>query len=87
MNNKVIVKVIVPEIFQTYDVFLPINKKIGNIVILLNKAINELSENCFPISNCNVLYNVKTRTIYKSDVLLLNTDIRNGSELVLLNML
>jgi len=86
MNNKVIVKVIVPEIFQTYDVFLPINKKIGNIVLLLNKAINEMSENHFSISNCNVLYNAKTKKEYRSDVLLLNTDIRNGTELVLINL-
>ena len=85
MENKIIVKIIVPEISQTYDVYLPINKKIGNIVLLLNKAINEISNNCFPISKSNVLYNVNTKQIYKSDTLLFNTDIRNGTKLVLIS--
>ena len=29
MKNKVLVKLIVPDIDETYDIFLPINKKIG----------------------------------------------------------
>jgi hypothetical protein len=40
MKNKVIVKILVPEIYESYDVYLPINKKIGNIIELLNKSIN-----------------------------------------------
>ena len=33
INNKVFVQLIVPEIDQSYDVYLPINKKIGNIIL------------------------------------------------------
>lgn len=86
MENKVIVEIIVPEISQTFDVYLPINKKIGNIIILLNRAINELTGNCFPIGPNKVLYNVGTKELYKSDTLLFNTNIRNGSRLVLLTL-
>ena len=83
MDNKVLVKLVVPEIDQTYDVYLPVNKKIGNIVNLLNKAINELTENVFPISNKNKLYNAITKKIYQPDLLLAYSDIRNGTTLVL----
>lgn len=47
MDDKVLVKLIVPEIDSVYDVYLPISKKMGNIVILLNKAVNELSFGSF----------------------------------------
>lgn len=86
MENKVLVEIVVPEISQTFDVYLPINKKIGNIIALLNKAINELTNNCFPISPNKMLYNIGTKELYQSNILLFNTNIRNGSRLILLNM-
>lgn len=85
MNNKVLVNVNIPEIDRNYDMYLPINKKIGNIIILLNKAINELTDGEFELSNNNRLYNSITRELYTSDILLANTDIRNGTSLVLLS--
>jgi len=85
INNKVLIKLIVPEIDASYDVYLPVNKKMGNIIILLNKTVSELSNNEFPISTANVLYNSKTGEQYMSDVLLINTDIRNYTNLILLS--
>ena len=85
MNDKVMVKVIVPEINKTYDMFLPINKKIGTIVQLLNKGINELSMGDFPVSNTNKLYNAETLQMYEPNTLLFNTDIRNSTKLVVLS--
>ena len=73
MNNKVIVKLIVPEIDKIYDVYLPINKKIGNIINLLNQTISELTSNELELSNCNSLYNGKTGEKYISDILLYHT--------------
>ena len=83
IKNKVFIKLIVPEIDKEYDLYLPVNKKIGNIVILLNESINELTNGELELSNNNKLYNSKTKEYYSSDVLLINTNIRNGSTLVL----
>ncbi len=85
MNNKVFVKVIVPEIDKEFDVYLPISKKIGNIIILLNKAINELSYGELELSRENCLYNMWTNETYESDTMLFNTNIRNGTRLVLIS--
>lgn len=82
MNNKVLVELLVPEINKKFSVFLPINKRIGNIIILLNKAINEIDEN--HIKNNNSLYNRETGQKYDINVLLFNSDIRNGMALVLI---
>ena len=37
MKNKVLVELVVPTIETSFDVYLPINKRIGNIITLLNK--------------------------------------------------
>ena len=84
MNDKVIVQIIVPEINQTYDLFLPISKKMGTIISLLNKGINELTNGEFPMSTRCQLYNAVSLKVYESNILLFNTDIRNGTKLVLL---
>ena len=83
MNDKVIVEILVPEIEEKYDIFLPVSKKIGTIIILINKAINELTFGDFPISRCNKLYNADTLVLYEPEELLINTDIRNGTKLLL----
>ncbi|MBE6161655.1 MAG: hypothetical protein E7158_05520 [Firmicutes bacterium] len=85
MNDKVNVTLLVPEIDEKYDIYLPINKKIGTIVKLLNKAVNELSNGLYPITGGNRLYNVNTRQYYEANVLLYNTDIRNGTKLILIS--
>lgn len=84
MDNKVLISLIVPEIEQSYDIFLPINRKIGNIIVLLNKAINELSDGIFPISQYLCLYNADTMEEYSSDALVANTSIRNGTKLIMI---
>ena len=85
IKNKVLVELIVPEIDRTYQIYLPINKKIGNIINLLNEAIFELSNGELPQSKSNSLYNVDTLEKYLPDILLINTNIRNGTRLVLIN--
>ena len=85
MKNKVLVKLIVPEIDKKYDILLPINKKIGNIINLLNESIEELSSGELTKSKTNQLYNAITNEKYSSDVLLANTNIRNGTILVLIS--
>lgn len=85
MNNKVLVNLFVPEIGNNYDIYLPVNKKIGNIIVLLNKAVNELTGGSYKLDNSNLLYNIETKKIYESDILLANTDIRNGTKLLLIS--
>ena len=85
MDNKVLVNLAVPEVGKTYDLYLPVNRKIGNIIILLNKAINELTNGEFPIASNNGLFNADTKETYNPDVLLINSNIRNGTKLILIS--
>ena len=85
MKNKVLVKLLVPEIDQSFDVYLPINRKIGNIINLLNEAIVDLTNGEIEKSNKNSLFNAITHENYFPDKKLIETNIRNGSILILLS--
>ena len=84
MKNKVLVEVIVPEIEAVYDIYIPINKRIGNIIMLLNKTVSELTNGCFVGTNYTALYNKDTSVKYNPSSLVYDTDIRNGTSLILL---
>ena len=66
MKNKINVDIIVPSINETYNLFIPINKTVGEIIKLLNQSINELTNNDFPISNKLSLVNLNTGEIYNT---------------------
>ena len=84
MNNKVIVKIIVPKLEMTFDVFIPISKKVSTILYLLTKSVNELTNGDYIINEYINLYNKDTKEIYELDKIIKNTNIRNGTELILL---
>jgi hypothetical protein len=84
MDNKVLVCLKVPEIDRLFDVYLPVNKKIGNILILINKFLNDYTSGSFPITSNIGLFNLDTRELYSPDTLLINTSIRNGTKLMIL---
>jgi len=84
MKNKINVDVIVPAINETYNLFIPINKKVGEIIKLLNQSINELTNGEFPISNKLSLVNLINGDIYDVGKLVKDNMILDGSKLVLL---
>jgi hypothetical protein len=79
--NKVLVTFYVPSIERRYEIFLPISKKIGNILNLLTKSINELSGGYYPLKESS-LYNKKNGKKYDLNITIKNSDIRNGSEVI-----
>lgn len=84
MKNKILVDVFVPTINQSYNIFIPVNKSVGEILHILNKAINELTEGEFPISNNLSLINLNTGTIYNLEYSVKSNKILNGSKLILI---
>ena len=84
MKNKVLVQIVVPDLDEKYDILLPISKKIGEIIILVNKAILEMKKGNYKSNDNAKLYNTLTGISYQPDTVLIDTDIRNGSVLVLI---
>ena len=85
MKNKVLIKLIVPELDSTFDVFIPVNELVWKIKKLILKSVSDL--NNVNISNdldC-VLINKDNSKIYNNNEIILETDIRNSSELILIS--
>lgn len=83
-NNKVCVDLIVPGIEERYNVFIPVNKKTIEIIFLLNKAINEMTNGAYAISEHLSLINADDGTVYEVDNTFLENKILNGTKLILL---
>lgn len=84
MNNKVLIKLTVPDLDDSYDVFVPINRKIGNVIELLNKSLNELTKGVYKGTRQQNLYNKYTGARYNNNLLVIETDIRNGTHVILI---
>ena len=84
MNSKVLVELVVPVLECSYDVYIPINRKVGNVIGLVSKMVSDMSFGYFTVSKKNALYSGDTGERYAMDQLVINTDIRNGSKIILM---
>ncbi len=84
MNNKVCIDLIVPAIEERYNVFIPVNKKTIEIIFLLNKAINEMSDGSFPMSDELSLINAMDGKYVDVDKTILENKILNSTKLILI---
>ncbi len=82
--NKVLVKVYVPVIEEHYDIWIPLNRKIHNIIKLLIKAIYDLSDGYYRPNEIPNLYNKITAIPYDMNKNVKESNIKNGTELILL---
>lgn len=81
-GNKVNVDLIVPSIGERYNLFIPVNKTVGEVIVILNNTINELT-GYFPENNSLAIIDVIESVIYDPNTELINTGIKNGSILAL----
>lgn len=86
MKNKVLVKLLVPEIDSTFDLFIPVNELIWKIKKLILKSISDLTGGAIDTHKNYVLINKTNSTIYKNNEIVINTDIRNATELILISV-
>jgi hypothetical protein len=84
IENKVLVSVIVPSLEQKYDIYIPVNRKVYSVISMMKKALYDLSLSTFDISKSYLLYNALTGIVYDVNLLVRETDIRNGSSVIML---
>lgn len=84
MKNKILIELIVPDIDEKYNLYIPINKRVGNVIVLLNKAIKELTNGIYEGNDKTGIYNRTTGKRYNINALIRETDIRNGTSIILI---
>ena len=83
-KNKILIELEIPLIEKKYDLFIPINKKVGTIKSLIENALVELTEDAYKIKESTNLYSKETGAIYDVNQTVRDTDLKNGSRVILL---
>ena len=86
MTNKVLINLYVPNLDKSYDLFIPTNEFIWKINKLVTKSVSDLSEQKLSIDKNYVLVNTETGKIYGNNEIVVSTDIRNSTKLVLMEI-
>ncbi|MGM9875569.1 MAG: hypothetical protein ACI32H_06585 [Bacilli bacterium] len=83
MDYKILIKLFLPELEQNFEMYIPVNRTIGQVIELMNKVVNDITLNVYPIKEGLQLMNRRNNTFYEYNDLVRNTNIRNGTELVM----
>ena len=86
MTNKVLIKLYVPSLDCYYDIFIPVNELVWKTKTLIVKSISDLSEGVFATNKKYALINTETGNIYNSNDVIINTDIKNSTNLALVEV-
>jgi len=82
-DNKINVDLIVPGVDEKYNVFIPVNKTIGEVIVILANMVNELTS-CFPYVNTLSLLDLYENKIYAYDIDVKSSGMKNGAVLALI---
>lgn len=83
-KNKILIELFIPLIEKNYDIYIPVNKKIGTIKKLIETALVELTDNAYIIKDGTNFYSKETGQVYNVNHTVRETDIKNGSRIILI---
>jgi len=79
-DNKLLVDLYVLMLDQHFEIFIPVDEKVGNIVNLLDKSLLAMISS----NKKFALLNLYSGNVYKNNDVVRNTDIKNGTKLMLM---
>ncbi len=82
MTNKVLINVYVVKLDKSYDIYIPLDLKVGEIANLICKAANILSENQLNSNNNYAIMDGSDGKFYDLNTNVSNTNIRNGKQII-----
>ena len=82
--DKVLVEVYVPVLSSSYDFFIPIQSQMSEVVELIKRAINELTEGDYILSEDTIMCHRDDGTIININKSVLELELKNGSRLMLI---
>lgn len=82
--EKILIRLEVPAIPDTYDVWVPVFLKIKEVMLLLVDAVEELSDHIYKRSGTEQLCNCEKKRKLNQDYTLKQEEVLNGQHLLLL---
>lgn len=84
MNEKALVEILVPATSAKYDVYIPLESKMSEVISLVAGALSELSEGKYKASDDAILCDAETGIIFNVNLEVAELGIRTGSRLILI---
>ena len=82
--DKVLIKLYVPLIEEVFEAWVPIHKKVGEIIYLFCKSINEMTGGSYMPQEMPCLYDKVTATQLNVNQNVKEAGIRNNTELIMI---
>lgn len=83
MDFRVYITIEIPILNKSYELLVPIDRRIHELIFTLKKNIPELSENYYAKKIPN-LYNKSTGEVYDMNLIIKDGNIKTGTRLLLL---
>lgn len=82
--NKILITVYVPTIEESYNLFIPINKKVGTVKKKIQESIFEMTEGNFLTKKSIRFFDRETGLDYDEALYVKDSGIKNGSKIILM---
>ena len=83
-KNKILIELSIPLIEKNYDLYITINKKVGTVKRLIEEGLLELTDNDYVINENSNFYSMETGDVYDVNKTVRETDLKNGSRIILI---
>lgn len=84
MNNKALVEISVPAAGQKYDVYIPLECKMCDVVKMVAGALSDLSDGKYKATDEAILCDAETGIIFNVNMEVDELGIKTGSHLMLI---
>ena len=84
--NKILVSIQIPSIEQNFDLFIPINKKVGTIKRYVVSSMNKLSKGLFNDTHHYMFFDVDTGVKYSNNVYVKDSGMKIGLKNALIHL-
>lgn len=84
MNNKVLVEISLPASGDKFDVFIPLEMKMYEVLKLVSGALSDLSDGKYKATDEAVLCDADTGIIFNINMEIADLGIKTGSRLLLI---
>jgi hypothetical protein len=81
--NKVLVEIFLPAAGMSFDVYIPLESKMSEVLVLVSSLLSDLSDGKYKASGSAVLCDAESGIIYNINMAVAELGIQNGSRLML----
>lgn len=82
--NKVLVEIFLPAANKSFDVYIPLESQMSEVLALVSSLLSDLSDGKYKATGDAVLCDAASGIIYNINLAVAELEIQNGSKLMLI---